>query len=139
MWPTRMDIRKSLPAVFKQWYPKVRCIIDCTEVFIETPSALENQAMRWSDYKHHSTVKFLVAISPTGLISFVSPCYGGRASDKFIVRNSGFYNFLEPYDQVMADRGFKIKDDLAAYQSTLAIPPSVRTSMQMLGSDVHET
>ena len=29
-------------------------------------------------------------------------------------------------------------DDLAAYQSTLAIPPSVRTSMQMLGSDVHE-
>jgi len=40
-------------------------------------------------------------------------------------------NRLEPYDQVMADRGFKIRDDLAMYQATLAIPPSTVGNFQM--------
>ena len=80
---------------------------------METPSALENQVMCWSDYKHHFIVKLVVEISQTGLISFVSRCNGGRASNQYIFRNCGFYNFLEPYDQLMADCGFKIKDVLA--------------------------
>ena len=33
-------------------------------------------------------------------------------------------NRLELYDQVMADRGFKICVDLAMFQAPLAIPPS---------------
>ena len=36
-----------------------RIIIDCTEIFIETPKSLINKASTWSDYKHHNTVKFL--------------------------------------------------------------------------------
>ena len=42
--------------------------------------------------------------------------YGGRTSDKHIVRDSGFYDILEPVDQVMADRGFKLETDLAMIQ-----------------------
>ena len=38
------------------------------------------------------------------------------ASDKHIVRDSGFYDILQPFDQVMADRGFKLKTDLAMIQ-----------------------
>ena len=49
--------------------------IDCSEVFIEQPKSLTNQAATWSDYKHHNTVKFLVGITPTGFISFLSDCY----------------------------------------------------------------
>ena len=48
----------------------------------------------------------------------VSNAYGGRTSDVHIVRNSNFLQFLEPRDEVMADRGFKIKTDLAMYQCT---------------------
>ena len=118
---------------------EVRCIIDCSEVFIETPSSLEVQAACWSDYKHHCTFKFLIGITPNGLISFISECYGGRASDKFIVTDSKFLRMLEPFDQVMADRGFKIRDDLAMYQASLAIPPSAAKDQQMLGDDVAET
>ena len=73
------------------------------------------------------------------MISFISECYGGRASDKFIVTDSKFLRMLEPFDQVMADRGFKIRDDLAMHQASLAIPPSAAKDQQMLGDDVAET
>ena len=108
IWPSIGQIYATLPDAFRRLYPKVRVIIDCTEVFLETPSSLEVNALLWSDYKHHYTLKFLVAITPIGAVSWVSPCYGGRTSDIFIVRNSGFLDLLEPYDTVMADRGFKI-------------------------------
>ena len=33
--------------------------------------------------------------------------------------------FMEPFDQVIADRGFKIQNDLLSHSATLCIPPSV--------------
>ena len=138
-WLSKEQTKKVLPKCFEKYNSKVRCIIDCSEVFIETPSSLELQAICWSDYKHHCTFKFLIGITSNGLISFVSDCYGGRASNKFIVIDSRFMNHLEPFDQVMADRGFKIRDDLAMYQATLAIPPSTVGNFQMPSRDVLET
>ena len=138
-WPSRNQIKSVLPYCFKRLYPNVRTIIDCTELFFDTPSSLDIQACLWSDYKHHTTVKFLVAITPNGAVSWISPVYGGRTSDIHIVRNSGFLDILEPYDQVMADRGFKIKTDLAIKQCKLRIPPSAAKGSQMVASDVKET
>jgi hypothetical protein len=93
----------------------------------------------WSEYKHHYTLKALVAITPNGAISYVSPTYGGRASDIFIVKDSGFLDLLQPFDEVMADRGFKIKEELMMKMCTLCIPPSKAASMQMLPGDVKKT
>ena len=56
-----------------------------------------------------------------------------------IVTDSGFCYQLQPYDQVMADRGFKIHDLLSFYQCSLAIPPSKHANLQMLTSDVQKT
>jgi hypothetical protein len=124
MWPSKGQIWRQLPQCFRRVYPNIRCIIDCTEVFTETPSALDVQARLWSEYKHHTTIKFLVAITPNGALSnYVSPCYGGRATDKFIVQDCGFLKLLQPLDQVMADRGFKIREELMMYQADLCIPP----------------
>ena len=78
VWPSKGQISATLPACFKQLYPRVQVIIDCTEIFSETPSSLEVQAALWSDHKHHCTLKYLIAITPTGAISWVSPGYGGR-------------------------------------------------------------
>ena len=139
VWPSRQRVRKTLPSCFIKLYPKVRCIIDCFECFTETPSGLDLAATLWSEYKHHYTFKVLVAITPNGAISYVSSCYGGRALDIFIVRNSGFLNMIEPYDEVMADRGFKIREDLMMHMATLCIPPSCVSSMQLLPRDVRET
>ena len=106
VWPSRQQVKKTLPSCFRKLYPKVRCIIDCFECFTETPSGLDLTATLWSEYKHHYTYKVLVAITPNGAISYVSSCYGGRASDIFIVRNSGFLKMIEPYDEIMA-RGLR--------------------------------
>ena len=63
---------------------------------LETPSSLEVQANLWIDYKHHYTSKFPVAITPNGAISWILSTYGGRTSDVYIIRNSGFLDLLEP-------------------------------------------
>ena len=120
-------------------YPKVRYIIDCFECFTATPSGLDLAATMWSEYKHHYTFKVLVAITPNGAVSYVSPAYGGRATDIFIVKDSSFLNLLEPYDEVMADRGFKIREELMMRMSTLCIPRSKAAAKQMLRSDVRKT
>lgn len=72
IWPSKQQVKNTLPACFKKLYPKVRCIIDCFKCFTETPCGLNLAAAFWSEYKHHHTCKVLVAISPTGAISYVS-------------------------------------------------------------------
>lgn len=139
MWPSRGKIQLELPEAFRKIYPKVRCIIDRTEVFTETPSALDIQATLWCDYKRHSTMKFLIAVTPNGAPCYVPPCYGGRATDKFIVKDCGFLNIVEPYDQIMADRGFKIKDELLMSNAYLCIAPSTKAGLQMVPREVKET
>ena len=97
-WPSREDIKRNLPDIFLKHFPRCISIIDCTEFFTETPSSLEVQAALWSEYKHHCTVKVLIAITPNSAISYVSDSYGGRASDKFIVEDSDFLEQLRPGD-----------------------------------------
>ena len=46
---------------------------------------------------------------------------------------------IEPYDELMADRGCKIREDLMMHMATLCIPPSCTSSMQLLPRDVTET
>lgn len=87
--------------VFKEkGYSQLCCIIDCAEVFNERSKSLDVQAVTWSDYKHHNTMKFLIGISPTGFVTFLSNCYGGRVSDNFICNDSGFFDLLEYGDEI---------------------------------------
>ena len=103
---------ENMSKVFcKVVHSNLRVIIDCSEVFIERPKSQDVQAATWSDYKSHNTVKFLIGTSPTGYVTFLSDCYSGRSSDKFITADSGFYDCLDLYDDVMADRGFHIKEE----------------------------
>ena len=139
-WLPKESVQENLPAIFrKAGHAKTRCIIDCTEVFIERPKSLHAQAATWSDYKSHNTFKFLIAISPTGFITFVSSCYGGRASDKFICNDSGFYELLDYGDEVMADRGFQIQEDLMLRYCSLSVPPGARVKSQMTPAECKKT
>lgn len=105
-WPNKRTISTLLPEAFKKHYPNCRCIIDCTELKVEQPNTVEQRVYMYSRYKGSYTVKFLVAITPNGMISFVSKCYGGRSSDSFITNDSGFLALLESGDEVLADKGF---------------------------------
>jgi len=76
-WPDRGITCSTLPDCFKQLYSSTTCIINCSEIFIQRPSALSARAETYSNYKHHNTAKFLIAISPIGAIIYVSKCWGG--------------------------------------------------------------
>ena len=78
-WISLEAVNENMPK--KAGYGNVRVIIYCSEIFVERPKSLETQAATWSVCKSHNTLKFLIGISPTGFISFVSDCYGGRAID----------------------------------------------------------
>ncbi|KAK3085080.1 hypothetical protein FSP39_003199 [Pinctada imbricata] len=121
-WPTKDQIRKRLPKCCK-YFPNTKCIIDCTEYFVQKPSLPSSQRITWSSYKHHNTFKSLVAITPTGSFCFVSDLFTGSISDKRIVEESGFLNHIERGDDIMADRGFLIRGNLALKGATLNIPP----------------
>ena len=75
-WPSREHVLKYLPKSFAK-YPRTRCIIDCTEIFIQKPQSPTAQSVTYSTYKSHHTYKVLVGISPTGAFTFVSEPWGG--------------------------------------------------------------
>ena len=102
-WPEREQLQQTMPLAFKRHFGKCVCIIDCFEIFCERPSDLMARAQTYSQYKHHNTVKFLIGISPQGVISFVSKGWGGRALDKYITENCGILRHLLPGDQILAD------------------------------------
>lgn len=138
-WPDVEIVRKLLPGSLRMKYPRLRCTLDCTEVFIERPRHLELQALTWSSYKSHNTVKILVVISPNGMVAFLSKAYGGRASDQHIVGDSGFYNLVDPGDVVLADRGFPIQEELLLRHARLEIPPPSSGLEQMSAQNVRKT
>lgn len=121
-WPSREQVRSNLPKQFK-YFPKTRVVIDCTEFYIQKPSLPSAQRVTWSQYKHHNTFKALVGISPSGAFTFLSKLFTGSISDRRIVDESGFLDKLEYGDDIMADRGFLIRDLAARHHATLNIPP----------------
>ena len=137
-WPTKEQIIATKPQRYRH-LPDLRGIIDCSEIFIETPKNLENQFLTWSNYKGHNTIKFLVCVAPNSAITYISPLYCGRISDKALTNDCGFLDLLEPYDMIMADKGFNISDELAARSVSLHIPPGKRGTAQMLLPNVTKT
>ena len=65
-------------------------IIDCTEIFIETPKYPTIQKLAWSPFKHHNTIKFLVVCSFGSAITSLNATYSVRTSDKDITLDSVF-------------------------------------------------
>lgn len=122
-WPSRMTINKSMPMKFRRKYPNCRVIIDCTEIYTETPQSLSNKSLMYSHYKSHMTYKALLAISPTGIITFASDLWAGSISDKQLTANCGILNLCEPGDAIMADKGFLIEDLTLPKGLSLIIPP----------------
>ncbi|XP_078364336.1 uncharacterized protein LOC144648737 [Oculina patagonica] len=122
IWPSKAQILKHMPKSFSK-YPRTRVIIDCTEFFIEKSTQPSAQKITWSDYKSHNTFKLLVGISPSGAFTFISKLWSGGTSDRNITQKSGLIDKLEPQDDVMADRGFNIRDMVTKKLATLNIPP----------------
>lgn len=139
-WPTRLELQKNVPLAFRERYGlSITCIVDCFEIKCEKPKEFDTASSFWSSYKHNYPIKFLIAISSQGAIIFISKTFGGRASDKKIIQESGFLEHLQPGDTIMADRGFDVADTLSARNVKLQIPAFTFNKQHLHPLEVEKT
>ena len=85
---------------------------------------------------------YLISRSPIGVVAFLSPGYGGRATDIQIVWQSEFITskYHYPEDQLPADSWFALEEDFAAeYNSELFIPVVTKGQNQLTVKYVETT
>ena len=138
----REYIFRTLPPAFKYKFPRLTSIIDCFEIFIDSPRDLLARAQCYSQYKKHTTIKVFISCTRNGAVNFISKCWEGRASDIQIVRESGFTTtkYHMPGDQILADRGFTLQEDFALNSdSELIIPAFTRGKSQLPAKEIEST
>ena len=77
----------------------------------------------YSSYKHHTTMKCLIAVNPHGGACFISDMYEGSISDVAIFEDCGFLDHVNPGDSFLLDKGFTVQEQLLSKQATIFIPP----------------
>ena len=100
---------------------------------------LTARAETYSYYKNHNTIKYLVSITLSGAVSFISPGWGGRVSDKEITLKCGLLDKLDPGDDVVADRGFNVKEEMAIKGCKLLVPAYTKGKTQLSNEDVDKS
>ena len=127
-----------MPRSFKMSFPTTTSIIDCTEFFIEKPRSPTAQSQTYSSYKHKNTYKALVNITPSKAFNFVSELWGGNTSDRYIIKECGFLDNIRAGHEVMADRGFVLRDLLLDRRASLNIPPFTKQCKWGKGKRLNE-
>ncbi|XP_064462933.1 uncharacterized protein LOC135373797 [Ornithodoros turicata] len=139
VWPSKEEVLENIPKCFKD-FSQTRVILDCTEVSVGVPKCLRCRVNTYSHYKKGHTVKYMIGVSPGGLITFISKGYGGRASDKAIFEQSGLVKDLLPgIDSVMVDKGFLIDSICEEHLINVIRPPFLRQKKQFTKSEAMRT
>ncbi|KAF2889888.1 hypothetical protein ILUMI_16285 [Ignelater luminosus] len=87
------------------------------------------------------TKNFCARVSPSGMITYLSKAYGGRASDKAIFNKEKIIELLIPgLDAIMVDKGFLIDDECKRNYIKLYQPPFLgRGKSQFSKEEAEET
>ncbi|XP_058806331.1 uncharacterized protein LOC131672851 [Phymastichus coffea] len=127
-WPPKEEILKNMPQCFQKYTSTVG-VLDCTEMKVEKVHCLTCKIRTFSFYKGGNTSKVIICITPSGLISYVSSCNGGRSSDKQIFNES---------DIVQVDKGFLIEAECALAGVKLIRLPFCKNK-KLTRDESHET
>ncbi|KAK4887505.1 hypothetical protein RN001_003776 [Aquatica leii] len=122
-FPSKDEILKNILKCFEK-YKKCRLILDCTEIPVQKSKCLKCRIRTYSHYKKDHTAKVLIGVSPSGMLTYLSKAYGGRASDKSIFNRECVISKLIPgADAIMVDKGFLIEDECKQHFIQLIRPP----------------
>lgn len=136
IWPEREVVHFHTPTDFQRKFPKTRAIFDGTECPVQKPKDPAAQQVTFSTYKNRNTAKVLIGATPGGMVSYVSPAYGGSTSDRQIVERSNLTSMCDPTDSIMADKGFDVQDIFAPMDVTVNIPTFFKKRNRMTGGTV---
>ena len=81
-------------------------------------------------------MKFLIATTPQGVVSYISKGCGGQVSDKYLTENCGILNHLQPGDRALADYGFTVQDSVGLTALKLKCLPSQKEKHNCLDRKV---
>lgn len=85
-------------------------VFDYNKIEIKQPKDIVPKVLTYSRYKCTDSANILVSQIPGGLISYISPTYGGKASDTQITKQSKLLGkFIPHVESVTADKGFLIR------------------------------
>ncbi|XP_054720261.1 uncharacterized protein LOC129229906 [Uloborus diversus] len=129
IWPSKRQVQAFMPEAFALKYPNCRAILVCTEFAIQKPSNPRVQQLTFNYYKNRNTVKALIAITPSGALSYISDQWCGGVSDKQLFLESGLLQRIQN-DDILADRGFLIAAELAAKNCRLIMPHFLKQNIQ---------
>lgn len=135
IWQDEETIKQNMPEVFAN-YADTHIILDCTELYCQTPDSLVLKSELYSGYKSHSTFKGLIGIAPHGPVTFISPLYEGSISDREILKQSGLVPLLKPSMAIMVDKGFLVEDLVPC---KVHIPAFLKKKTQLSGAEVRRT
>lgn len=122
-FPSREEINVNIPLCFHN-FKSTRVVLDCTEIPVERSKCLRCRIRCYLQYKSGFTLKFLVGVTLAGLIFYISPAYGGRASDQLIFSKSELINqMISGTDGIMVDKGFLIESLCIENGNDLFRPP----------------
>lgn len=119
---SRELINKNIPRYFAK-FTTCRYVLDCTEIPVCSPRCIRCQSQTYSHYKARYILKVMIGTSPSGLITYVSPFYGGKASDKFIFNSTNILDQCESGDSIMVDKGVLIAEECKAKGVDILQPP----------------
>ena len=122
-WPTPVQTLAYHSKHFTGNLTKVEGIIDCTEQPISKPSLCKAQYQTYSTYKSSNTLKKLVICTKSGSISYISPSFGGCASDRYITEQCQISDKFHPGMIALVDRGFNVQDIFLSRQVRVVFPP----------------
>ncbi|KAK5649444.1 hypothetical protein RI129_000473 [Pyrocoelia pectoralis] len=138
IFPSKEEVLHNMPKCFEQ-YRSTRLILDCTEIPIQKSKCLSCRIKTYSFYKGKHTIKYLIGVAPSGLITVVSKGYGGRASDKEIFNAEQIIKKCDPGDSIMVDKGLLIQKECADYFVKLIQPPFLYKKKQFTKEDATKT
>ena len=81
-------------------------------------------------------MKSVIGGSPGGLVTYISPAFGGSTSDRQIIERSNLPRSCDPKDEVMADKGFNCEDLFIPYQVSVNMPTFFKKKNRMSSSTV---
>ena len=96
------------------------------------------QGNTFSSYKHTNTFKCLIAVTPNGGACFISDLFEGDIDDVRIFKESGIMKH-QPYDLVLANRGFTVRELPNPLQVDLKIPPFLKGRKSLSAAEELET
>lgn len=114
IWPSKDTVKYFSPSDFKLKFPNTRVIVGIMECPIRKPKLKKSQQATFSASGNKYSIKTLVGITPSGVVSYVSPAYNGSTSDEEIIEEStgSLLNLCDPGDSIMivAGKGSEVQD-----------------------------